>query len=722
MKSLIAACVLLFGTISAPISALAQEESFVFRADSLTPYTRTYLGNGVFSLVSSQLATKPAESYMIKVYDRAADDVPRIAALPAWNEVNVFNGERWLNDTALDNGSIRSWVQTLNTYDGDLQTSYTWADGKKEMRIAAHAFVSRENPHLAAIRLHVTPQYSGPVRILLPIRAWKPPARYAVARLTKLERGPDGKPPNVRYPGYMVVQDRGAEIGSDSGVIRVTSRAEGGNTAVAETVAVTWPKGLKQLNVSAVVNDEIAGIELSFDAVDGTPYVFQKFVGVASSFDDPTPLRIADDAALSARTRGYEAEFRRHADAWHSIWKTDIIVEGNPELQKVIHSTIFYLLGSVRQGTEFNVPPMGLSSSGYVGHIFWDSDTFMFPPLLLLHPEAAKSFVMFRYRTLEAARTNARLNGWKGAMYPWEADETGAESTPHYAWEGATGENHVTSDVALAMWQYYCATGDKEYLEKYAYPVIRETADYWVSRSAYNKEKDRYEIHNVVSPDEGSRGVNNDVVTNVGAWRTLDFAIIVSKMLGKPVTPEWAKVKDKMYIVYNAEGQYYPEFEGAPAWKQNIGHVTPLMNFPFEYPAAPRAKRNTLENALKSITSTGGGAFLLPTIYPMVAAETGDQALVDDCLSRSYKPYMKPPFNVINEGPRGESVNFLTGTGLLQQFVYGYTGLRLTPDKGVSEKFKPMLPAQIKKLTVRNATIRGKKYDLVVEGNSLRIQ
>ena len=132
------------------------------------------------------------------------------------------------------------------------------------------------------------------------------------------------------------------------------------------------------------------------------------------------------------------------------------------------------------------------------------------------------------------------------------------------------------------------------------------------------------------------------------------------------------------------------------------------------------ANKNTLENALKSITSTGGGAFLLPTLYPMAAVETSDQMLVDDCLVRSYKPYMKPPFNAINEGPRGESVNFLTGAGLLQQFVYGYTGLRLSEEDGVTPKYKPMLPTEIKKLTLRNVTIRGRKFDLVVDGNVLK--
>ena len=111
---------------------------------------------------------------------------------------------------------------------------------------------------------------------------------------------------------------------------------------------------------------------------------------------------------------------------------------------------------------------------------------------------------------------------------------------------------------------------------------------------------------------------------------------------------------------------------------------------------------------------------MLPGIYPVVAAELGDRAIVDDCLNRSYKPYMKPPFNALNEGPRGESINFITGTGFLQQFLYGYTGFRLSEAEGVAERYKPILPSSIRKLILKNITIRGRKYDVVVEGGKVK--
>jgi trehalose/maltose hydrolase-like predicted phosphorylase len=166
---------------------------------------------------------------------------------------------------------------------------------------------------------------------------------------------------------------------------------------------------------------------------------------------------------------------------------------------------LFYLLASACPGSDFSIPPMGLSTSGYYGHVFWDADTYMFPPLLLLHPDIARTIVSFRSRTLEAARANAKKNGYAGAMYPWEAGPDGVETTPAFAYQNARYENHVNGDVALAVWQYYLATGDRDWLERYGYAIISNTADFWTSRVQYNARLDRYEIGGVVSVNESIR-------------------------------------------------------------------------------------------------------------------------------------------------------------------------------------------------------------------------
>src|SRR6185312_14513666 len=218
--------------------------------------------------------------------------------------------------------------------------------------------------------------------------------------------------------------------------------------------------------VSSTASGDTAAVEIAFDVSPGHSYAFFQAGSITSSDEAPGPLERATHAAEAARGRGFERLATDNARAWLRRWETDVEIEGNPELQRVVHSMLFYLLCSADSGTRLGIPPMGLSSGGYYGHIFWDSDTWMFPSLLLTHPDVARSLVAFRSRTLGAARENARANGFGGAMYPWEADELGRETTPHFAVQNARSEIHVTGDVAVAQWQYYLATKDSAWLAR----------------------------------------------------------------------------------------------------------------------------------------------------------------------------------------------------------------------------------------------------------------
>jgi hypothetical protein len=172
--------------------------------------------------------------------------------------VNIFNGEHWLNDTPLESNSLASWNQTLNTYEDCLLTRYDWMDEKKRTSIQVDAFVSRADPNLAAVKITLTPRYSGPVRVLLPIRSWKAPVRQPVGVLERFPPDAQGNRPNIRYTGYMVVKDRHVETGLDRGLVRVVSRADGGTTDVAEVIALSWANDLPQLSANGIVSDELA--------------------------------------------------------------------------------------------------------------------------------------------------------------------------------------------------------------------------------------------------------------------------------------------------------------------------------------------------------------------------------------------------------------------------------------------------------------------------------
>ena len=696
-------------------SVASQDSTFLLSTTDPGYRTPTFVGNGAFSLVATPLGTAPALSFAAGVYDAAPGDVPRIAALPAWNAIDVFDGQAWLNSTPSDTTRLRGYRQTVNLFDGTLTTVYDWADGDRRTSVSVEAFVSRANPRLAAVKLVVVPHFTGRVTFAFPLRPRAPPHRLALGRLEHSE--PSWNLATVWYPGHVLVERRGVTPGTAGGDLWLAGRTEGRGTPVTLAARAAWPAGLRAATLRPVSGDSGVALEAAFDAAPEVPLTVYKYVALAMPRDS-APLTRAVAVASAAADRGYAALRADHVAAWHTLWETDVVVQDDPELQRLVHSMLFALLASAREGSDQSIPPMGLSSAGYYGHLFWDADTWMFPPLVLLHPRIARSLVAFRVRALAAARRNAASHGFRGAQYPWESDELGEETTPHFAWQNALYEIHVNGDVALAQWQYFLATGDTAWLACCAYPVIRATADFWVSRVGFDTAAGRYDIRQVVSVDEGLIGVGNDAYTNAAARKNLEIAIAASRRLRRPPDPRWAQIAERLYVPYDSAGAYHPTYEGAPP--ETKGSVVPLLAYPLALPMSDRAKRNDLESAVRLARERGSGVMMTVTLYPAVAVELGDRALVDSLLPLTYRGYIRPPFDVLAETPENEGADFLTGAGgFLQQVVYGYTGLRLGP-KGLTPSFQPILPSRIRRLVLRNVSARGRKYDILVERDTVR--
>jgi trehalose/maltose hydrolase-like predicted phosphorylase len=676
-----------------------------------------FIGNGRLGVVIPALGVGASPSIMAGMYEEAPGDVPRIVAVPAWNAIEVFNGRRWLEAKAAGD-TITAYRQVLDMRKGTARTSYYWTDGPRLMSVRVETFISRAAPRLSAIRLSLAPQYRGHLRVRFAIVGWPAPRRLALATLEKAD--PEWKPADIWYPGHMLVRSRAATRMPGGARLSVTSTPEGRpTTSLAQAAVVTWGKELPGVTVRTTAAGDTARVEIAFDGSRGHAYTFTQIVSNASSAEGPQPMSRATRQAQTGRARGYDALAADNARAWRRRWETDIEITGNPELQRVVRSMLFYLLCSADAGTRLGIPPMGLSSAGYYGHIFWDSDTWMFPSLLATHPDVAHSLVSFRSRTLPAAQANAQANRYRGAMYPWEADERGRETTPHFAVQNARSEIHVTGDVALAQWQYYLATGDSAWLAREGYPVIRETADFWVSRATVDSTTGKYHIKNVVSVSEGLIGVSDDAYTNAVARKNLEIASLASKRLGDAADPRWEQVAAKLHMPYDSVSEFFRTYEGAP--DSTLGDVTPLLAYPLGVPMSERAKRAQLEQAARRLLAEGPGAMMGSTLLSVDAAELGDRALIDSLLPHSYQGHLKGPFLMLSETPSNDAVNFVTGAGgFLQQVIYGYTGLRLR-DGGLEPAFPAILPSKITRLALRNVYSRGKRYDVVVDSTGRKI-
>jgi trehalose/maltose hydrolase-like predicted phosphorylase len=702
-------------------SALSSQQSadtgsgFILTSDDPGREPSPFIGNGRLGLVIPPLGIESTISIMAGVYEHGPDDVPRIVSVPAWSAVDIFDGTAWVSAKAP--GSVQAYRQTIDMRSGTARTSYEWVSGTRRISVRVEAFISRADPEIAAIRLDLTPQFQDRIRVRFALAGLPPSRRQPLATLS--QASPEWKPADIWYPGHMVVRSQTATALHGSARLSLVSMPEGRESSLAQVGLINWTPRLAEATVDTFTSGDTAMVQVAIDPVPGTTYSFTRIQSLVFAQAGPSPLPRATRMAERAGAQGYQRLAAANRKAWDRRWRTDIEIAGDSALQQVVRSMLFYLLCSADSGTSLGIPPMGLSSGGYYGHIFWDSDTWMFPSLLVTHPDIARSLVGFRGATLGAAQGNAKANGFAGAMYPWEADELGNETTPYFAIQNAHSEIHVNGDVALAQWQYYLGTGDSGWLAHHGFPVIRETANFWVSRSSYDSSDQRYHIRNVVSVSEGLIGVSDDAYTNAVARKNLDIAVAASRRLGRQPSPQWHEVSAKLHLPYDSTSEFYRTYEGAP--DSTLGDVTPLLAYPLGLPMSDRVKRGNLEPAVRRLVQKPQGAMMGAALLAVDAAELGDRVLVDSLLPHSYQHWLKGPFLMLSETPTNNAVNFLTGAGsFLQQVIYGYTGLRLG-ERGLEARFAPVLPSRIKRLTLKNFYSRGKRYDIIVDATGRRM-
>lgn len=417
-----------------------------------------------------------------------------------------------------------------------------------------------------------------------------------------------------------------------------------------------------------------------------------------------------------AKKIGYDKLLSDHKKYWTNQWKSDIVIDGDPAAQQAIHAMMFYLLSS--GDSLHSIPPTGLSSGAWRGHIFWDADVWMFPALLLQHPDSAGGIVFYRYVTSTEAAENARKRGLKGTEFAWESAQTGRETIG----KPFSEERHVTADAVSAATTWVTAIKSSQlsridWVEKQLLP---QTADYWVSRSTYNKAKDRYEILNVVSPDEDADIVNNSAYTNAAARRNIELAIAAARKTGRPVPPKWVEVAKKMFIPFDAKNKRFFEYDG---YKDQVTKQadTELLIYPLCYPMSDEVKKNTFD-FYKTKTNPRGPA-MTSSIHAIIAAELGRPQEAYDHFAESYTDFLRGPFLIFNE-KRSKTLDnacFVTGCGgSIQSVLYGFAGLRIGNNPGGFAKLlpdlyiKPCLPPKWKKLQIKNLQWQGKPYDLMV--------
>jgi trehalose/maltose hydrolase-like predicted phosphorylase len=278
---------------------------------------------------------------------------------------------------------------------------------------------------------------------------------------------------------------------------------------------------------------------LGFEVSKGVPIRVEKMMAFSTSRDPATSDTLTKAGAAALRRPDFGEALERHASSWEELWRVcDIRVRGDEEVQALLRLHICHVLQVCSRHTadlDAGVPARGLNGEAYRGHVFWD-ELYVYPFLSLRMPEVTRALLMYRYRRLEEARAAAQEAGFRGAMFPWQSGSEGTEETQRVhlnplsgRWEPDLSRNqrHVNAAIFYNVWHYFQATRDLAFLRDYGAELMLEIARFWGSIAHFNPERERYEIHGVMGPDEfhekypgaARAGLRNNAYTNLmAAW------------------------------------------------------------------------------------------------------------------------------------------------------------------------------------------------------------
>nr|WP_299167939.1 glycoside hydrolase family 65 protein [uncultured Allomuricauda sp.] len=671
-------CALL--TLFMGVSILAQEDGWSISSKKVEKYTGIVTANGRIGILPEDKPFQTKSIILNNVYDKESPlGVSRILL-----GMNFANMEVEVDGEKITEKNVSNWQQTLNMKTAGFTTSFIFKDKAK----VSYTIYALRNV-----------QYSGYIDVQIE------PLKNIDVKATGIISTPgEYHSPNSTF---RVLQD----LETTMPILQTVAESRLGKHIVGTSATFIWHaiNSTREHERPELIHEQVSAYDnrLSFKKTLKKGDTFQfAWTGAECStqdFDDPQTEseRFVIFNLLTPRAD----LLGQHKKLWEELWEGDIIIEGNLQDQLDVRLALYHLYAFSRGDSDLSIAPMGLSSQSYNGHIFWDSELWMFPPLLLLNQDIARSLVNYRSDRLGKAKEKAINFGYKGAMFPWESDDTGEEATPAWALTG-TFEHHITADVSIAFWNYYRVSQNLEWLKSKGYPLMKEVADYWVSRAIKN-EDGTYSIKNVVGANEFAPNVDDNAFTNGSAITALQYATEAAKTVGETADPLWNKVASKIRILKFEDGttKEHATYNGERIKQADVN----LLTYPLDVV-------NDEETVLKDLKYyepklAEEGPAMGQSVFAVIYARLGNAKEAYRLFRRSYEPNKRPPFGALAEAATSDNPYFATGAGgMLQVVLFGFGGLDIT-NEGIVQK-NPILPKEWKSLTLKGIGSKRETYKI----------
>ena len=526
------------------VSEIKFEEKYIGKTEAIFA-----LGNGYIGLRSAneeRYLNEKRDLFISGTFNKAnKNEVTELPNVADVTEIEVFiNG----NHLMLNASNNKEYVKYLNLKTGELNRTFVYLDEEgNEYSLKFNRFVAQDRLHVIVNRVEVTPlSKTANIRFVSGINGQ--------VTNTGSQHFNEGEKRVYEYKYIQMLQET-----SESCITFIQNSAH--------NIYINGDKIEEKPELS--IDRRKVTISNNYDLTQGQTLVIEKFSNIYTTRDTTSEnltIEQIRDASLDEikeiSNMSYEILFNSNKEVWSSYWNDqNIVIEGNDYDQLAIRFAQYHLkVMTPSHDNRCGIAAKGLSGEGYKGHSFWDTEIFILPFYTYSKPEIARKLLEYRYLSIGGARKKAKDNGYEGAMYPWESAwlEDG-EVTPVWGavdivtgkstkiWSGFI-EQHITSDITFAIWQYYMVTNDEDFMEKYGYEIMFDTAIFWASRLERDEIKQRYHINEVIGPDEYKEHVDNDAFTNWLAYWTIETAINYYNKLKESDSEVIRKLESKLSL------------------------------------------------------------------------------------------------------------------------------------------------------------------------------
>jgi len=659
----------LFLTIFLCQLVFSQNDGWNISTTERSNYTGIVVSNGRLGILPSEEPFRTKQIILNNVYDKESP----LGVSKILQGMNFGNLDIEIDGELITAANISNWKQTLNMKEAGFTTSFSF---KNKAEIIYTIYALRNVP------------YSGYIDISI-----KALQNISTKVTGKIESLAEFKEP---LSTFRVLKDNETTMP----VLQTVAKSRLGKHTVATTSTFIWHQinsGREEQRpelVHNLVSDYNNQLSFTKEITKSTSLNFAWTGAQCTTQDFDDPQTESERFVIFNLLTPWQDLLGQHKALWEELWEGDIIIDGDLQSQQDVRLALYHLYAFGRGDSNLSIAPMGLSSQNYNGHIFWDTELWMYPPLLVLNQDIARSLVNYRSDRLDKAKQKAINFGYKGAMFPWESDDTGEEATPAWALTG-TFEHHITADVGIAFWNYYRVTKDKLWLKERGYPMLKEIADYWVSRSTKNSDNS-YTIKNVVGANEFAPNVDDNAFTNGSAITALRYASLAANALGLTPDATWKEVADHIKIHRFPDGttMEHSKYDGVIIKQADVN----LLSYPLDIV-------NDEETLLKDLKYYEprlalDGPAMGKSVFAVIYARLGDVESAFRLFKESYEPNKRAPFGALAESATSNNPYFTTGAGgMLQTVLFGFGGLHIT-ETGIIQK-NGILPKQWKSLTIK---------------------